>query len=42
MSNLEYLIQELYNLIDSNISNSDTRYEMYDLLDEIEYLKKQE
>jgi len=37
---LQELTQHLYNLIESNVSDGFTRMEMFDLLDEIEQLKK--
>jgi len=37
---LEELTQQLYNLIESNVSDAFARAEMYNLLDEIEELKK--
>jgi len=36
---LEQITQQLYNLIESNVSDGFTRMEMYDLLEEIEQLK---
>jgi len=37
---LEQITQQLYNLIESNVSDGFVRAEMYDLLDEIENIEK--
>ena len=37
---MQQLTQKLYDLIETNVSDGFTRMEMYDLLEEIEELKK--